>query len=37
MYLFNFTDPERDVAFDNGFVIHEYTHGRKFPPRLIGE
>ncbi|KAI2630755.1 extracellular metallo proteinase 1 [Hypoxylon sp. NC1633] len=27
MYLFNYTDPERDVAFDNGFVIHEYTHG----------
>ncbi|KAL7626976.1 hypothetical protein AAE478_003751 [Parahypoxylon ruwenzoriense] len=27
LYLFNYTDPERDVAFDNGFVIHEYTHG----------
>ncbi|KAI5864481.1 extracellular metallo proteinase 1 [Durotheca rogersii] len=27
LYLFNFTDPERDAAFDNGFVIHEYTHG----------
>ncbi|KAI1375015.1 extracellular metallo proteinase 1 [Hypoxylon crocopeplum] len=27
MYLFNYTDPERDVAFDNGFVVHEYTHG----------
>lgn len=31
MYLFNSTDPERDVAFDNGFVIHEYTHGCKYP------
>lgn len=30
MYVFNYTDPERDGAFDNGFVIHEYTHGRKF-------
>ncbi|RYP21257.1 hypothetical protein DL767_009309 [Monosporascus sp. MG133] len=27
MYLFDRTNPERDVAFDNGFVIHEYTHG----------
>ncbi|RYP01535.1 hypothetical protein DL763_000066 [Monosporascus cannonballus] len=27
MFLFDYTDPERDVAFDNGFVIHEYTHG----------
>ena len=27
MLLFNSTDPMRDVAFDNGFVIHEYTHG----------
>ena len=34
MFLFNSTDPERDVAFDNGFVIHEYTHGCK--PVLIG-
>ncbi len=30
MFLFDSTDPERDVAFDNGFVIHEYTHGRKY-------
>lgn len=30
LYLFDATDPYRDVAFDNGFVIHEYTHGCKF-------
>lgn len=30
MYIFDMTDPERDGAFDNGFVIHEYTHGCKF-------
>lgn len=36
MYLFNYTDPERDVAFDNGFVIHEYTHGCKFRPGSKG-
>lgn len=29
MLLFDFTDPMRNGAFDNGFVIHEYTHGRK--------
>ncbi|KXJ95029.1 extracellular elastinolytic metallo proteinase [Microdochium bolleyi] len=27
LYLFDKTVPERDVAFDSGFVIHEYTHG----------
>jgi extracellular elastinolytic metalloproteinase len=27
MLLFDKTDPDRDVAMDNGFVIHEYTHG----------
>lgn len=35
MYLFDSTDPERDVAFDNGFVIHEYTHGRKYFRMII--
>jgi extracellular elastinolytic metalloproteinase len=30
MYLFDKTDPQRDGAFDQGFLIHEYTHGRKF-------
>ncbi|CAI6092755.1 unnamed protein product [Clonostachys chloroleuca] len=34
MYLFNHTDPERDSAFDNGFIIHEYTHGMS--DRLTG-
>jgi extracellular elastinolytic metalloproteinase len=29
LLLFDFTDPVRDGAFDIGFVIHEYTHGRK--------
>lgn len=29
MLLFDFTDPWRNGAFDNGFVIHEYTHGCK--------
>jgi extracellular elastinolytic metalloproteinase len=27
MYLFDKTDPMRDSSFDNGFLIHEYTHG----------
>ncbi|CAG9944999.1 unnamed protein product [Clonostachys rosea f. rosea IK726] len=27
MYLFDKTDPQRDGAFDQGFLIHEYTHG----------
>lgn len=29
MLLFDFTDPMRNGAWDNGFVIHEYTHGCK--------
>jgi extracellular elastinolytic metalloproteinase len=29
MRLFDKTDPMRDGAFDNGFLIHEYTHGCK--------
>ena len=29
MFLFDKTDPGRDVVFDNGFIIHEYTHGCK--------
>ncbi|KAH7030685.1 extracellular metallo proteinase 5 [Microdochium trichocladiopsis] len=27
LYIFDKTVPKRDVAFDSGFVIHEYTHG----------
>ncbi len=27
MFLFNDTTPDRDSSFDNGIVIHEYTHG----------
>jgi extracellular elastinolytic metalloproteinase len=30
MYVFDKTDPYRDGAFDQGFLIHEYTHGRMF-------
>lgn len=30
MLLFDFTDPWRNGGFDNGFVVHEYTHGCKF-------
>lgn len=32
MFLFNETDPYRDVVFDNGFIVHEYTHGCKASP-----
>ncbi|KAH9907302.1 extracellular metallo proteinase 1 [Xylariomycetidae sp. FL2044] len=34
LYVFDHTDPYRDVSFDNGFVIHEYTHG--LSDRLTG-
>ncbi|KAH8663880.1 extracellular elastinolytic metallo proteinase precursor [Ilyonectria robusta] len=27
LYLYNNTTPVRDVAFERGIVIHEYTHG----------
>jgi extracellular elastinolytic metalloproteinase len=27
MYLFTFTNPQRDAALDDGIVIHEYGHG----------
>jgi extracellular elastinolytic metalloproteinase len=30
MYLFDKTDPQRDSAFDSGFLMHEYTHGSKY-------
>lgn len=33
MYLFDHTNPRRDSSFDNGFLIHEYTHGSEL--RLI--
>ena len=32
MYVFTMTDPFRDGGFDQGFVTHEYTHGRTPPP-----
>lgn len=34
MYVFDKTNPNRDVAFDNGFAIHEATHG--LSDRLTG-
>ena len=32
--LFDFTNPRRDVAFDNGIVVHEFGHG--ISNRLVG-
>ncbi len=34
MYVFDYTSPNRDSAFDNGIVIHEYAHG--ISTRLVG-
>ena len=34
MYLYNRTNPLRDVSFDNGILIHEYGHG--ISDRLVG-
>lgn len=37
MLLFDFTDPMRDGGFDNGFVIHEYTHGCRYPDESFSD
>ncbi|MER3498821.1 MAG: hypothetical protein C4308_09415 [Chitinophagaceae bacterium] len=34
MYLFNYTNPQRDGDLDNGVISHEYTHG--ISTRLTG-
>lgn len=31
MYLWDKSSPQRDCAFEAGVVIHEYTHGGKYP------
>lgn len=31
MYMWNKSTPNRDCSFEAGVVIHEYSHGRKYP------